>query len=334
MGKVYPAGSVCGVGVAHQEGDAADLARQLLKQLRLEPGLVTAPHLARVLGILTAELDLRLQVPANRYSVEKSMASLTGLNSHPDMGAGFGALQDARCLDLGCGGCNLGGGVFAMLLAGARSGVAIDLDPVESFGCVARCLHATLGAALLRTSRPRIPATAQQHVERVISFDWEKLADGDIEGVDFDRLQYVQRPLAEAGIGDASIDILVSSSVFEHLADPGDVIAEMARVVRPGGLCVHAIDGFDHRSYGPTGVDVLEFLREDCGDQLVWGCNRIRPLAFAPMFEEHGFEVRKVYKGARAALTDTQVSALAPQFRDLPREHLQVGRARFCLRRR
>ena len=264
------------------------------------------------------------------------MNLLLMLQVHPDLGPDFHALQDARCLDFGCGGLNPGGGLFAMLLAGARSGVAVDLDPVESLGCAARCLYATLGAALMRTSLPRIPGTAQEILDRVATFNWEKLAAGDIEGVDWSRLQYVQRDLADVGIEDAGIDILVSTSVFEHLADPGDVIAEMARIVRPGGLCVHAIDGFDHRSYGSSAIDALEFLREDCDDKLVWGCNRIRPLAFAPMFEEHGFEVRMVHKDddAHIALTDTQVGELAPQFRDLPREHLQLGRARFYLRRR
>ena len=46
----------------------------------------------RLLGTLGAELDLRLRDPANRYSVEKSMQSLAGLFSHPDIGINFAKL--------------------------------------------------------------------------------------------------------------------------------------------------------------------------------------------------------------------------------------------------
>ena len=123
MARVKSAGSVRGGSSAHNEGDAADLAEKLLVQLCPEPELVTDRRLARILGILAAELDLRLRVPANRYSVEKSMNLLLMLQVHPDLGPDFHALQDARCLDFGCGGLNPGGGLFAMLLAGARSGV-------------------------------------------------------------------------------------------------------------------------------------------------------------------------------------------------------------------
>ena len=122
MWGVLPAGTVRGAWGAHRKGDAADLIHKLLVQLRSEPELVADPRVARILEKLAAELDLRLPVPANRYSVEKSMRSLLWLKSHPDMGPDFGALQGARCLDFGCGGLNSGGGLFAMLLAGARSG--------------------------------------------------------------------------------------------------------------------------------------------------------------------------------------------------------------------
>jgi SAM-dependent methyltransferase len=36
-------------------------------------------------------------------------------------------------------------------------------------------------------------------------------------------------------LADASVDLIISRSVFEHLVDPAAVYAEMARVLRPGG---------------------------------------------------------------------------------------------------
>jgi SAM-dependent methyltransferase len=43
---------------------------------------------------------------------------------------------------------------------------------------------------------------------------------------------------------DASFDVLVSRAALEHIAPIDRAIAEMARVVRPGGLVRHGIDQF------------------------------------------------------------------------------------------
>lgn len=44
--------------------------------------------------------------------------------------------------------------------------------------------------------------------------------------------------LAHMPLADASVDLIISRSVFEHLVDPEAVYAEMARVLRPGGRIV------------------------------------------------------------------------------------------------
>ncbi len=44
--------------------------------------------------------------------------------------------------------------------------------------------------------------------------------------------------LGSLPIADASVDIIMSRSVFEHLTDPGPVYREFARVLRPGGRVV------------------------------------------------------------------------------------------------
>ena len=40
---------------------------------------------------------------------------------------------------------------------------------------------------------------------------------------------------------DASFDVVFSSNVLEHLPDLPGMLAEMRRVLRPGGICVHAM---------------------------------------------------------------------------------------------
>jgi SAM-dependent methyltransferase len=44
--------------------------------------------------------------------------------------------------------------------------------------------------------------------------------------------------LAHLPLADASVDVIMSRSVFEHLTDPESVYREMARVLRPGGHIV------------------------------------------------------------------------------------------------
>ncbi len=44
--------------------------------------------------------------------------------------------------------------------------------------------------------------------------------------------------LAKLPLPDACVDVIMSRSVFEHLADPASVYGEFARVLRPGGTVV------------------------------------------------------------------------------------------------
>jgi SAM-dependent methyltransferase len=224
--------------------------------------------------------------------------------------------------------------MFAMLLEGARRAYAIDLDEVASVPLACRALYVLASAALIGADGADIRGAAEQILDRVSSFDLRKLADGDPSGIDMDRLRHIRAPIQESGIEPASVDLVVSNSVYEHIADPASTTANLSRIMRPGGLAVHAIDGFDHRYYADNSIHPLDFLREDTPDPLVRGCNRIRPLAFAEIFERHGFEVRGIWHGHRISIQEDLASSFAEAFRILPREHLEVARARFYLRKR
>jgi SAM-dependent methyltransferase len=290
---------------------------------------------ARLLGVLAAEVAARAPA-ADRYSAAASLVHLSNLRGHPDLTLpNLRELEGATCLDFGCGGLNPLGGMLGLLLAGARRGLAIDLDEVASPVCAVRALYTLISAALTGTTPTPIPGTRDDLAARIASFDLGLLAVGDPAGIDDARLQHMRADLRGAGLADGAIDVVVSNSVFEHLEDVEGVLAEMARVVRPGGLAVHAIDGFDHRYYGrPDEISPHAFLFESSDAPLLYGCNRIRPLAFAALFEQAGFEVRKLIESHRTPLTDDEISRLDPAFRDLPRDHLEVTRARYYLRRR
>jgi SAM-dependent methyltransferase len=51
-------------------------------------------------------------------------------------------------------------------------------------------------------------------------------------------IETYQADLSSIPVPDASVDVIMSRSVFEHLDDPGAVYAEFARILRPGGRLI------------------------------------------------------------------------------------------------
>lgn len=52
-------------------------------------------------------------------------------------------------------------------------------------------------------------------------------------------IETLSADLAELPLPDASVDLIMSRSVFEHLTEPDRVYAEFSRVLRPGGRVVY-----------------------------------------------------------------------------------------------
>lgn len=63
--------------------------------------------------------------------------------------------------------------------------------------------------------------------------------DGHLDGVHFYR-----QDLESAGFTAASFDIVVIWHVLEHLENPAQTLSTVARILRPGGLCVIAVPNF------------------------------------------------------------------------------------------
>jgi ubiquinone/menaquinone biosynthesis C-methylase UbiE len=86
-----------------------------------------------------------------------------------------------------------------------------------------------------------------------------------------ERIQILKGEASSSGLGNESIDLVMSNSVFHELLSPGAVLAEMLRVLKPNGWVI--ISDFrdtrisklicrSHReeSHGPFSVHELETL--------------------------------------------------------------------------
>lgn len=69
---------------------------------------------------------------------------------------------------------------------------------------------------------------------------------GWVVGMEMERALIVQAPSTVARVqgdglrlpyGDASFDVVVCAQVYEHVADAGRLVAEIGRVLKPGGAC-------------------------------------------------------------------------------------------------
>ena len=134
--------------------------------------------------------------------------------------------------------------------------------------------------APVRTARNRrLPAERMARFFRGGPHDWQP---------DPARVTIVREHLPDfAAHHEASIDWVVSTSVFEHVADVEPNIAACARVTRPGGLNIHEIDLRDHYFKYP-----FEML---CHSETVWrkwlnasnNLNRWRLRQYREVFGRH-----------------------------------------------
>lgn len=116
-------------------------------------------------------------------------------------------------------------------------------------------------------------------------------------------------PDGSVPLPDASADLVLSTQVLEHVAEPGAYLAEALRLLRPGGSLVLTTHG-------------IMYLHRDPQDYWRWTCDGLRRLV-----EQAGFEVvelRGVLGLAAAALQLLQDGTGAAVPRRLRRPYVAV----------
>ena len=162
---------------------------------------------------------------------------------------------------------------YAGLTGEAIEGKTIlELGPGDSFGVALRFIAA--GAAKVITADRFIPIrdSGQQRaiyegvMSRMSSVDRERVDDVltahgiDLPAVSIDVRAGVGIEEAPAQIGEASVDVIVSRAVLEHVFDLDTAFAAMHRLLKPGGRMADKVDLRDHGLFTDGGQDALEFL--------------------------------------------------------------------------
>ena len=310
----------------------AKLTSELLARSR--DGSFNSNEAAILLGCEILEaLPLALNVHNNRLSVRR-YSDLFGA-FYEFVGPPRPRLDGATIVDLGCGSLNPYGLLFLFLMLGGRRGIAIDLDEIEDMPRAVRAL-ADLSARMLIHPEEIIgdhPIAREQILQNIASFDLSRLHSGDVSGLDSDRLSYRRQSVYELPLLDKEVDFVISNAFFEHIPRVDDAIAEISRVMCKGSIGVHTIDGSDHRRYDNPACHPLEFLTKASNEPIVHGCNRIRPLEFAALFERHGFEVLSVEPFEQVDVNLELRNRLVEPFRSMADEFLAVTIAKVVIHR-
>jgi SAM-dependent methyltransferase len=87
------------------------------------------------------------------------------------------------------------------------------------------------------------------------SRDLSAMVDGDIVNQDIDPdLPHIDivSPLHEIPVEDAHFDVAICNAVLEHVRNPHEVVQELHRVIRPGGLLVLTVPFMQPEHLDPT----------------------------------------------------------------------------------
>jgi SAM-dependent methyltransferase len=145
-------------------------------------------------------------------------------------------------------------------------------------------------------------------------------------------VELLDRPWEATGLPDAAVDYVLSVSVLEHLRDPEAVLAESARILRPGGWMINLVDMRDHffrypfemLKYSPRAWEMLTTASGGSGF-----LNRWRLGDWLAALERHGFATEVMEHLVDDERLARDKPYFAPEFRERSDEDLRVVAA--CL---
>src|SRR5262245_34667852 len=133
-------------------------------------------------------------------------------------------------------------GVTSWLFGSRRFSRAIE------FRIVTRWLGRRRGLALdLAAGNGEFAVQLALRGFRVIAVDIAVDALVDARASDMQDVKWIGGDARALPFADGSFDVVVCNSALEHVADEGGAVAEIRRVLKPGGRLILTTDAFPHR---------------------------------------------------------------------------------------
>jgi SAM-dependent methyltransferase len=205
------------------------------------------------------------------------------------------------------------GVALALLLHGAGRVIGNDLGPIGATvpGDYARIIQ---WLAKVATADATV---ALDVVTEAAAID---AADLRLRG---DRFRALPGTAAEdIDLPDQSVDVIVSTSVLEHVMKPAAVIANTFRLLARGGWCIHSIDLRDHSNP----LEPLGFLEKSRAAYVPHGTeNRVRASDWLDIFSECGFQIRDLRLDDRQVPVDElgNIDGMAAYLKDRPEDSVR-----------
>ena len=119
-------------------------------------------------------------------------------------------------------------------------------DGAVAFHLARDAANTVVGSDLARyyvVQRPGVPSEAAV-VEQQNALAELRNRAGRIAGLEPDLVTFVEDDITRSTLAVASLDWIVSFEVLEHVQNPSDALAAMARLLRPGGVMYHDYNPF------------------------------------------------------------------------------------------
>jgi SAM-dependent methyltransferase len=152
---------------------------------------------------------------------------------------------------------------------------------------------------------------------------------------------YAPADASRTGLPDASVDVVFSNSVLEHVTPGalGAIMTETARVLRPGGHAVHSVNCGDHYAHSDPSITQVNYLRYPDRHWLLWNNdlqyqNRLRAPDFVRASEAVGLAT--VFSSARPKpelMTEVARMTLPARFHSYTLEELAITSIDFAARK-
>lgn len=247
--------------------------------------------------------------------------------------AKFGiSLEGRRVIDLGCGATRPVSTSILMYLLGAQTCLALDLERPNDFPAIALAEYANLVAICSGLASLELSAAGQSMTDvrrKMAEFDLAALLNGDLHSGLPEGIRHVIGRYQDLSPTERRFDLMISMSVWEHIADMSDVAKCAREAIDRNGFVFTAIDFRDHRVYS-SNASPWQYLVDD-EDYMPGYINKIRYTEMRSLINSAGFDIVDATLVQEEPPPDI-IKSILPKYAAMSDLDLKTTEARLLLR--